>query len=43
MTVIAVFAVPVPPVPLWNHALAFALLLALLACEWLVRRRERLV
>lgn len=34
---------PVPPIPLWNHALAFGLLLALLACEWVVRRRERLL
>ena len=34
---------PVPPVPLWNHAAAFGLLLMLLACEWVVRRRERLL
>ena len=34
---------PVPPIPLWNHALAFGLLLMLLACEWVVRRRERLL
>jgi hypothetical protein len=34
---------PVPPIPLWNHALAFGLLLLLLACEWVVRRRERLL
>jgi hypothetical protein len=34
---------PVPPIPLWNNLAAFALLLALLACEWLLRRRERLL
>ena len=34
---------PVPPVPLWNHAGVFGLLLALLGCEWLLRRRERLL
>ncbi len=34
---------PVPPVPLWNHAAAFALLLMLLGCEWVLRRRERLL
>lgn len=34
---------PVRPVPLWNHAAAFGLLLMLLACEWVVRRRERLL
>jgi hypothetical protein len=34
---------PVAPIPLWNHAAAFGLLLVLLACEWVVRRRERLL
>lgn len=34
---------PVPPIPLWNHAISFALILGLLACEWLMRRRERLL
>ncbi len=34
---------PVPPIPLWNHAIAFGVLLLLLACEWLLRRRERLL
>ncbi len=34
---------PVPPIPLWNHALAFAVLLALVGCEWVLRRRERLL
>lgn len=34
---------PMPPIPLWNHALAFALLVALLGAEWLLRRRERLL
>jgi hypothetical protein len=34
---------PMPPIPLWNNLAAFALLLALFACEWLLRRRERLL
>ena len=34
---------PVPPVPLWNHAATFALVLALLAGEWVLRRRARLL
>ncbi len=34
---------PVPPVPLWNHAATFTLVLALLAAEWLLRRRARLL
>jgi len=27
---------------LWNHWLIFAVLLALLTCEWLGRKRQRL-
>ena len=34
---------PVPPIPLWNHAGLYALLLSLLAGEWLLRRREHLL
>ncbi len=34
---------PVPPVPLWNHAATFTLLLSLLGAEWLLRRRARLL
>ena len=34
---------PCPPLPVWNHAVTFALLLALLGCEWILRKRERLV
>lgn len=34
---------PVPPVPLWNHAGVFGILVVLLGCEWLLRRRERLL
>jgi len=34
---------PVPPIPLWNNLLSFTLLVLLLACEWLLRRRERLL
>ena len=34
---------PMPPIPLWNHAGSFAVLLALLAAEWVIRRRERLL
>jgi hypothetical protein len=34
---------PCPPVPVWNHAAAFGLLVTLLAAEWIVRRRERLL
>ena len=34
---------PVPPVPLWNHAASFTLLLSLLGVEWLLRRRARLL
>jgi hypothetical protein len=34
---------PCPPVPLWNHVAAFGLIVALLAAEWIVRRRERLL
>lgn len=34
---------PVPPLGVWNHAALFGLLVLLLAVEWWVRRRERLV
>lgn len=34
---------PCPPVPVWNHAVTFALLLMLLGCEWIMRKRERLL
>ena len=34
---------PMPPLPLWNHAGSFAVLLSLLAAEWVIRRRERLL
>jgi hypothetical protein len=34
---------PVPPLGVWNHAGLFGLLVMLLAVEWWVRRRERLV
>ncbi len=33
---------PCPPIPLWNHAVTFALLLFLLGWEWIVRKQERL-
>ncbi|QEL15051.1 VWA domain-containing protein [Limnoglobus roseus] len=34
---------PCPPLPVWNHAVTFALLLLLLGCEWILRKRERLL
>ncbi len=34
---------PCPPLPVWNHGVTFALLLALLGCEWVLRKRERLL
>jgi len=34
---------PCPPFGLWNHAAAFGLFALLLASEWWLRRRERLV
>jgi hypothetical protein len=34
---------PRPPLPLWNHAGVFGLLLAALAAEWLLRKRDRLL
>lgn len=34
---------PCPPMPVWNHAVTFALLLLLLGCEWILRKRERLL
>ena len=32
-----------PPVALWNHVLLFALVLALLALEWVLRKRKHLL
>ena len=34
---------PVPPIPLWNHALMFALVFSLLVVEWVLRKRARLL
>lgn len=34
---------PRPPLPLWNHPAVFGLLLAALAAEWLLRKRDRLL
>jgi Mg-chelatase subunit ChlD len=34
---------PCEPLPLWNHPATFALVLLLLAAEWLLRKRERLL
>ena len=34
---------PCPPVPVWNHAASFGLIVMLLGMEWIVRRRERLL
>jgi hypothetical protein len=34
---------PRPPWPLWNHPAVFALALALLAGEWLLRKRQQLL
>lgn len=34
---------PCPPLPLWNQPAVFLMVLALLAAEWLLRKRERLV
>ena len=34
---------PCDPLPLWNHPATFALVLLLLAAEWLLRKRERLL
>jgi hypothetical protein len=34
---------PVPPLPLWNHGLVYALLAGLFGAEWVIRRRLRLV
>jgi hypothetical protein len=34
---------PCPPVPVWNHEATFGLLAVMLAAEWILRRRERLV
>jgi hypothetical protein len=34
---------PCPPVPLWNQPAAYLLVVLLLAAEWLLRKRERLL
>ncbi|MFO0849977.1 MAG: VWA domain-containing protein [Gemmataceae bacterium] len=34
---------PVPPISLWDQPAAFGLVLALLGCEWVLRRRAKLV
>ena len=34
---------PRPPQPLWNHLLAFLLVLGLLGSEWLLRKRKHLL
>ena len=34
---------PVPPIPVWNHGGTFGLVVLLLASEWWLRRRERLL
>jgi hypothetical protein len=34
---------PCDPLPLWNHPATFGLVLLLLAAEWLLRKRERLL
>jgi hypothetical protein len=34
---------PRPPLPLWNHAGVYGLLLAALLSEWLLRKRDRLL
>jgi hypothetical protein len=34
---------PLPPQPLWNHLLAFLLVLGLLASEWVLRKRKHLL
>jgi hypothetical protein len=34
---------PRPPLPLWNHPAVYGLLFAVLAAEWLLRKRERLL
>ncbi len=34
---------PVAPIPLWNHAGTFGIVVLLLATEWWLRRRERLL
>jgi hypothetical protein len=34
---------PCPPVPLWNQPAAYLLVLVLLLCEWVLRKRERLL
>ncbi len=34
---------PCPPLPLWNHPVAFAVVFSLLVSEWLLRKRARLL
>ncbi len=34
---------PRPPLPLWNHQAVYGLILLILAAEWLLRKRERLL
>jgi hypothetical protein len=38
-----VLKTPRPPVPLWNHFLAFVLVLGVLTVEWLLRKRKHLL
>jgi hypothetical protein len=38
-----VLKTPRPPVPLWNHVLAFLLVLGVLTVEWLLRKRKHLL
>jgi len=34
---------PCPPLPFWNHPLMFALVMAMLIAEWMLRKRARLL
>lgn len=34
---------PVPPIPVWNHALLYLLLIGILGMEWWIRRSARLL
>ena len=36
-------AAPMPPIRLWNHWLAFALVMFLLTAEWVLRKRKHLL
>jgi hypothetical protein len=38
-----VMSTPRPPQPLWNHLLAFLLVIGLLAAEWVLRKRKHLL